>query len=121
VLREQSQDRTGEIGVVTVLKAADGITVMLDDGMVPHVKREDVDKPLEIEPALMLAVSESIASIEKQRFERNGKQSSIGSWWIEVRPCGRILSGAGSDQNLTYLTLRVPSEDSRGGILLHWD
>lgn len=118
-----SNPKTGqrEIGVVTELKAADGITVKLDDGMVLHVKREDVDKPLEIEPAQMLArVAKGIASIEKQ--EVRTKWETEFNWLLEdwkFVPGGRILTGAGTDQNLTYFNCYViPSpKDSRGGII----
>ncbi len=118
-----SNPKTGqrEIGVVTELKAADGITVKLDDGMVLHVKREDVDKPLEIEPAQMLArVAKGIASIEKQ--EVRTKWEAEFNWLLEdwkFVPGGRILTGAGTDQNLTYFNCYViPSpKDSRGGII----
>ncbi len=118
-----SNPKTGqrEIGVVTELKAADGITVKLDDGMVLHVKREDVDKPLEIEPAQMLArVAKGVASIEKQ--EVRTKWEAEFNWLLEdwkFVPGGRILTGAGTDQNLTYFNCYViPSpKDSRGGII----
>ena len=118
-----SNPKTGqrEIGVVTELKAADGITVKLDDGIVLHVKREDVDKPLEIEPAQMLArVAKGIASIEKQEVRTQWETEF--NWLLEdwkFVPGGRILTGAGTDQNLTYFNCYViPSpKDSRGGII----
>ncbi len=118
-----SNPKTGqrEIGVVTELKAADGITVKLDDGIVLHVKREDVDKPLEIEPAQMLArVAKGIASIENQEVRTQWETEF--NWLLEdwkFVPGGRILTGAGTDQNLTYFNCYViPSpKDSRGGII----
>ncbi len=118
-----SNPKTGqrEIGVVTELKAADGITVKLDDGIVLHVKREDVDKPLEVEPAQMLArVAKGIASIEKQEVRTQWETEF--NWLLEdwkFVPGGRILTGAGTDQNLTYFNCYViPSpKDSRGGII----
>jgi len=118
-----SNPKTGqrEIGVVTELKAADGITVKLDDGIVLNVKREDVDKPLEIDPAQMLArVAKGIASIEKQEVRTQWETEF--NWLLEdwkFVPGGRILTGAGTDQNLTYFNCYViPSpKDSRGGII----
>jgi ribonucleoside-diphosphate reductase alpha chain len=89
--------------------------------LVLHVKREDVDKPLEIEPAQMLArVAKGIASIEMQ--EVRTKWEAEFNWLLEdwkFVPGGRILTGAGTDQNLTYFNCYViPSpKDSRGGII----
>jgi len=118
-----SNPKTGqrEIGVVTELLANDSITVKLDDGMILHVKREDVDKPLETDPAQMLArVAKGIASQEKPEIQKSWEKEF--NWLLEdwkFVPGGRILTGAGTDQNLTYFNCYViPSpKDSRGGII----
>ncbi|NCC12566.1 MAG: adenosylcobalamin-dependent ribonucleoside-diphosphate reductase [Spirochaetia bacterium] len=118
-----SNPKTGqrEIGVVTELFANDSITVKLDDGMILHVKREDVDKPLETDPAQMLArVAKGIASQEKPEIQKSWEKEF--NWLLEdwkFVPGGRILTGAGTDQNLTYFNCYViPSpKDSRGGII----
>ena len=118
-----SNPKTGqrEIGVVTELLANDSITVKLDDGMILHVKREDVDKPLETNPAQMLArVAKGIASQEKPEIQKSWEKEF--NWLLEdwkFVPGGRILTGAGTDQNLTYFNCYViPSpKDSRGGII----
>ncbi|MGE4583021.1 MAG: adenosylcobalamin-dependent ribonucleoside-diphosphate reductase [Sphaerochaeta sp.] len=118
-----SNPKTGqrEIGVVTELGLDDAITVKLDDGVILHVKREDVDKPLETDPAQMLArVAKGIASQEKPEVRKQWEKEF--NWLLEdwkFVPGGRILTGAGTDQNLTYFNCYViPSpKDSRGGII----
>nr|WP_321262116.1 adenosylcobalamin-dependent ribonucleoside-diphosphate reductase [uncultured Sphaerochaeta sp.] len=118
-----SNPKTGqrEIGVVTELNDGDAITVKLDEGTILHVKREDVDKPLETDPAQMLArVAKGIASQEKPEVRKQWEKEF--NWLLEdwkFVPGGRILTGAGTDQNLTYFNCYViPSpKDSRGGII----
>nr|WP_319473450.1 adenosylcobalamin-dependent ribonucleoside-diphosphate reductase [uncultured Sphaerochaeta sp.] len=118
-----SNPKTGqrEIGVVTELNSGDAITVKLDEGTILHVKREDVDKPLETDPAQMLArVAKGIASQEKPEVRKQWEKEF--NWLLEdwkFVPGGRILTGAGTDQNLTYFNCYViPSpKDSRGGII----
>lgn len=118
-----SNPKTGqrEIGKVTELGVDDAITVKLDDGTILHVKREEVDKPLETDPAQMLSrVARGIASQEKQEVRKSWEQEF--EWLLEdwkFVPGGRILTGAGTDQNLTYFNCYViPSpKDSRGGII----
>ena len=110
-----------EIGVVTSLGEEDAITVKLDDGVILNVKREDVDKPLETDPAQMLArVAKGIASQEKKGDQQRWEKEF--NWLLEdwkFVPGGRILTGAGTSQNLTYFNCYViPSpKDSRGGII----
>lgn len=118
-----SNPKTGqrEIGTVTELDDGDAITVKLDEGTILHVKREDVDKPLETDPAQMLArVAKGIASQEKPEVREQWEKEF--NWLLEdwkFVPGGRILTGAGTDQNLTYFNCYViPSpKDSRGGII----
>ena len=110
-----------EIGVITSLDEDDAITVKLDDGSILNVKREEIDKPLETDPAQMLArVAKGIASQEKE--EVRDKWEKEFNWLLEdwkFVPGGRILTGAGTSQNLTYFNCYViPSpKDSRGGII----
>ena len=118
-----SNPKTGqrEIGVVTELLANDSITVKRYDGLILHVKSEDVDKPLETHLAQMLArVAKGIASQEKPEIQKSWEKEF--NWLLEdwkFVPGGRILTGAGTDQNLTYFNCYViPSpKDSRGGII----
>lgn len=110
-----------EIGKITEIGAADAITVKLDDGTVLNLKRENIDKPLETDPAQMLSrVARGIASVEKE--EVRDKWAKEFEWLLEdwkFVPGGRILTGAGTDQNLTYFNCYViPSpKDSRRGII----
>ncbi|WP_320129013.1 adenosylcobalamin-dependent ribonucleoside-diphosphate reductase [uncultured Sphaerochaeta sp.] len=118
-----SNNQTGqrEIGVVTGLGVGDAITVKLDDETILNVKKDDVDKPLETDPAQMLSrVAKGIASQEKPAVR--SKWEKEFNWLLEdwkFVPGGRILTGAGTDQNLTYFNCYViPSpKDSRGGII----
>ncbi|HNZ95403.1 MAG TPA: adenosylcobalamin-dependent ribonucleoside-diphosphate reductase, partial [Sphaerochaeta sp.] len=118
-----SNPRTGqrEIGTVTSIKDGDEIVVTLDGGVVLKVKREEIDKPIETEPGQMLnRVAKGIAAQEKK--EIRSKWEKEFNWILEdwrFVPGGRILTGAGTDQNLTYFNCYViPSpKDSRGGIM----
>ncbi|MFA5699230.1 MAG: ribonucleotide reductase N-terminal alpha domain-containing protein, partial [Sphaerochaeta sp.] len=118
-----SNPETGqrEIGTVTTIKDGDEIVVTLDDGVVLEVKREDIDKPIETEPAQMLnRVAKGIAAQEKKDVRSTWEKEF--NWILEdwrFVPGGRILTGAGTDQNLTYFNCYViPSpKDSRGGIM----
>lgn len=110
-----------EIGVITSLGEDDALTVKLDDGVVLTVKREDIDKPLETDPAQMLErVAKGIASQEKKEVRSHWEKEF--NWVLEdwkFVPGGRILTGAGTNQKLTYFNCYViPSpKDSRGGII----
>ncbi|HZJ88061.1 MAG TPA: ribonucleotide reductase N-terminal alpha domain-containing protein, partial [Sphaerochaeta sp.] len=118
-----SNPETGqrEIGTVTSIGEGDSIVVTLDDGVVLDVKREDIDKPVETDPAQMLArVAKGIAKVEKAKVRSKWEEEF--NWLLEdwkFVPAGRILTGAGTDQNLTYFNCYViPSpKDSRGGII----
>jgi ribonucleoside-diphosphate reductase alpha chain len=110
-----------EIGTVTAM-ALPEVTVQLRDG--ESVKRdvEHVDKPLETAPEQMMdRVAAGIAEIEKNaklRKEWTQKFRWLLDDWKFV-PGGRILTGAGTDQELTYYNCYVvPSpKDSRHGIM----
>jgi ribonucleoside-diphosphate reductase alpha chain len=83
---------------------------------------EHVDKPLETHPAQMLdRVAWGMAQVEatpEKQEEWTGKFRWLLDEWKFV-PGGRILTAAGTEQNLTYYNCYViPSpEDSRGGIM----
>ena len=109
-----------EIGTVTA-KNGEDITVKLDDGTVINVKMDQVDKPLETKPEEMQArVARGMASQEKP--EVRAKWEKEFAWLLDdwkFVPGGRILTGAGTDQKLTYFNCYViPSpKDSRHGIM----
>ncbi len=110
-----------EIGKVTALDLPT-VTILLLDGETVTRDIENVDKPLETDPAQMMArVARGIAQVEAtpdlqeewaQRFEW-----LLDDW--KFVPAGRILAAAGTDQALTYYNCYViPSpHDSRGGII----
>ncbi len=118
-----SNPKTGqrEIGNVTSINDDNDITVKLNDGTSIHTKMENVDKPLETDPAQMLErVAKGIASQEAPAVRKHWQKEF--NWLLEdwkFVPGGRILTGAGTDQNLTYFNCYViPSpKDSRGGII----
>jgi len=117
-----SNTQTGqrEIGRVTKI-VDDELTVELEDGSTVESSREYVDKPIETNPSQMLKrVANGIAKQEKK--EVRPKWESEFNWLLEdwkFVPGGRILTGAGTDQKLTYFNCYViPSpKDSRGGII----
>lgn len=110
-----------EIGKVTEYKHPQ-VTVELLDGEVVTRDIEHVDKPLETDPADMHArVAKGIASIEatpklQEEWSENFRWLLDG--WKFV-PGGRILTAAGTDQELTFYNCYViPSpHDSREGIM----
>ena len=117
-----SNPKTGqrEIGTVTA-KNGEKVTVKLDDGAVLDVTVEQVDKPLETKPEEMQArVARGIASQEKPEVRSQWEKEF--AWLLDdwkFVPGGRILTGAGTDQQLTYFNCYViPSpKDSRHGIM----
>ncbi len=109
-----------EIGQV---KAVEGkrVTLELREGGVLERDLEHVDKPLETEPGQMLdRVARGLAAVEApdKQAEWQGKFRWLLDDWRFV-PGGRILTAAGTDQNLTFYNCYViPSpRDSRGGIM----
>lgn len=82
---------------------------------------DHIDKPLETKPEQMFErIAKHIASVEKTlelQNEWTGKFRNLMDDWKYV-PAGRIFTGAGTGQELTYYNCYViPSpEDSRGGI-----
>ncbi|HSH83130.1 MAG TPA: adenosylcobalamin-dependent ribonucleoside-diphosphate reductase [Herpetosiphonaceae bacterium] len=113
--------RQREIG--SVLGLSDGrVKVELRDGTITEQNIEDVDKPLETQPAQMMArVARGIAAIETTSETQAAWEANF-RWLLDdwkFVPGGRILSAAGTDQQLTFFNCYVvPSpKDSRRGIV----
>ncbi len=111
---------TGQREIGTVESVKDGtVSVKLEDGSVIERAVENVDKPVETDPSMMMdRVARSLSSSEADRE----KWAENFKWLLEdwkFVPGGRILTGAGTNQNLTYYNCYViPSPaDSRGGIM----
>jgi ribonucleoside-diphosphate reductase alpha chain len=117
--------RTGhrEIGIVeNVNRDAKEVQVKMRDGSIETRAFEHVDKPLETRPEQMFdRIATHIASVENSpelRTEWEGKFRDLMDDWKYV-PAGRIFTGAGTGQNLTFYNCYViPSpHDSRSGII----
>lgn len=110
-----------EVGTVTAMDLP-SVTVKLLDGETVTRDLEHIDKPLETQPSQMMErVARGIADIETTdaaKAEWAQKFRWLLDGWKFV-PGGRILAGAGTDQQLTYYNCYViPSpRDSRGGIM----
>ena len=111
-----------EIGVVEELnRETREVRVRLRDGIIETHAIEHIDKPLETAPEQMFErIARHIASVEKTdelKTEWEGKFRKLMDDWQYV-PAGRIFTGAGTGQNLTFYNCYViPSpKDSRGGI-----
>lgn len=110
-----------EIGEVTMLDLPE-VTIQLLDGETVTRDLEHVDKPLETEPSqLMDRVAAGAAEAEKTASSKKEWTKKF-RWALEdwkFVPGGRILAGAGTDQNLTFYNCYVlPSpHDSRHGII----
>ncbi|MCK5675326.1 MAG: ribonucleoside-diphosphate reductase, adenosylcobalamin-dependent, partial [Spirochaetales bacterium] len=109
-----------EIGKVTEIKG-NIVNVELEDGTKQELTLEQLDKPIETDPSMMIdrvatALGESESGEAKSEWTSNFKW--LMDDWRFV-PAGRILTGAGTDQNLTFYNCYViPSPaDSRGGIM----
>jgi ribonucleoside-diphosphate reductase alpha chain len=110
-----------EIGAITAMDLP-RVTVQLLDGTVVERDIENVDKPLETDPAQMMdRVAAGVASVEAtpelQKHWAQRFRWALDDW--KFVPAGRILAAAGTDQELTYYNCYViPSpHDSRGGII----
>lgn len=117
-----SNPQTGQREIATVEQlSGDTVDLLLDNGERMTRSFEQVDKPLETDPAQMISrVARGIALEEDEK--QRGLWEERFTWLLEdwkFVPGGRILTGAGTDQNLTYYNCYVvPSpEDSRGGIM----
>lgn len=110
-----------EIGVAEKI-VGDLVTVKLKDGSSTERTLEHIDKPLETKPEQMMdRIAHGIAqaeSTEEGRQEWEKKFRWLLNGWKFV-PAGRILTGAGTPQALTYYNCYViPSpKDSRNGII----
>lgn len=109
-----------EIGTVTALDGSN-VTIQLRDGETVERPLEHIDKPLETHPSQMLdRVARGLAEIEspEKQAEWQKKFRWLLDGWKFV-PGGRILTAAGTNQNLTYYNCYViPSPaDSREGIM----
>lgn len=108
-----------EIGKVVSMNGAT-VQVELRDGAQVERAVEHVDKPLETRVEEMMdRVARGAASVET--VEKQDEWSQNFRWLLDgwkFVPGGRILTGCGTDQNLTYYNCYViPSpQDSRGGI-----
>jgi ribonucleoside-diphosphate reductase alpha chain len=111
-----------EIGVIDALDMPNHtVNVKLRDGSIEVRDVEHVDKPLETVPEQMFErIARHIASVEKTpalQQEWQGKFRTLMDDWKYV-PAGRIFTGAGTGQNLTFYNCYVIPcpDDSRGGI-----
>ncbi len=116
-----SQTGQREIGEITALNLPK-VTIKLRDGETVTRDIEHVDKPLETHPAQMMdRVARGIAEVETDPAKQQEWAEKF-SWLLDgwkFIPGGRILTGAGTEQNLTYYNCYVvPSPlDSREGII----
>ncbi len=110
-----------EIGAVTAIDLP-RVTVELLDGEVVSRDLEHVDKPIETEPGQMMdRVARGVAATE-DGAAKQAEWSEKFRWLLDdwkFVPGGRILTAAGTDQDLTYYNCYViPSpQDSREGIM----
>lgn len=97
------------------------VTVKMRDGQLEYRTIEHVDKPLELKPEQMFdRIAKHIASVEKtegKQQEWEAKFRMLMDDWKYV-PAGRIYTGAGTGQNLTFYNCYVipHPKDSRQGI-----
>jgi ribonucleoside-diphosphate reductase alpha chain len=111
-----------EIGTIETLDLAEKqVGVRMRDGQLEMRAVEHVDKPLETVPEQMFErIAKHIASVESteaKRTEWEGNFRTLMDDWKYV-PAGRIFTGAGTGQNLTFYNCYViPNpKDSRQGI-----
>jgi ribonucleoside-diphosphate reductase alpha chain len=116
--------KTGQREIGTIEKINNDsrqVSVKMRDGSLETRAIEHVDKPLETRPEQMFErIANHVASVEKTeelKEEWEAKFRDLMDDWKYV-PAGRIFTGAGTGQNLTYYNCYViPSpQDSRGGI-----
>lgn len=102
-----------EVGTVTAMDLP-SVTIKLLDGETVTRDLEHVDKPLETNPGQMMdRVARGIADIETTdaaKAEWAKKFRWLLDGWKFV-PGGRILAGAGTDQQLTYYNCMPPEQE----------
>lgn len=110
-----------EIGEIVRLDLPQVTVRLLDESLVER-DVENVDKPLEIDPADMMdrvaaGVAGAEATPELRELWRAHFREALEDW--KFVPAGRILTAAGTDQELTwYNCYVVPSpKDTREGIM----
>ncbi len=115
--------KTGQREIGTVHSLSNGVaTIELRDGAMVERAVEHLDKPLEVFPEQMMErVARGIASVEtseEKRAEWERKFRWLLDGWKFV-PGGRILTAAGTEQQLTLYNCYVISSprDSRKGIV----
>lgn len=114
-----------EIGMVskmdeTAATGAGRVTVELKDGTQIDCLSEHVSKPIETAPEQMMErVARGIAAVEGERADEwyHNFRWLLNGW--KFVPAGRILTAAGTDQELTFYNCYVvpPPQDSRRGIV----
>ena len=110
-----------EVGSIAALDLPQ-VTVRLLDGETVVRDLEHVDKPLETDPGQMMdRVARGVAATEAGEAKQNEWAEKF-RWLLDdwkFVPGGRILTAAGTDQDLTYYNCYViPSpQDSREGIM----
>lgn len=114
-------DKTGqrEIGLVRSMDET-RVSVELKDGTIVDRLTEHISKPIETDPGQMMErVARGIAAVEGDKAEEwYHKFRWLLNGWKFV-PAGRILTAAGTDQQLTFYNCYVvpPPKDSRRGIV----
>ena len=111
-----------EIGVIENIDlVTKEVSVRMRNGDLEMRAIEHIDKPLETVPEQMFdRIAKHIASVEKtetKRTEWEERFRKLMDDWKYV-PAGRIFTGAGTGQNLTFYNCYVipHPKDSRGGI-----
>ncbi len=111
-----------EIGIIDSINSdTREVAVRMRDGQIEHRTIEHLDKPLELVPEQMFdRIAKHIASVEKtveKKTEWEEKFRALMDDWKYV-PAGRIFTGAGTGQNLTFYNCYVipHPKDSRHGI-----
>ncbi len=111
-----------EIGVIENLDfEKKEVDVRMRDGQLEHRAIEHIDKPLETVPEQMFErIARHISSVEKTEEKKKEWEVKFRQLMDDFRyvPAGRIFTGAGTGQNLTFYNCYVLPcpKDSRGGI-----
>jgi ribonucleoside-diphosphate reductase alpha chain len=105
--------RQREIGTVRSLHNG-RVSIELRDGTLTEQGIEDVDKPLETRPEQMMErVARGIAAIETEEQQQREWEQKF-RWLLDdwkFVPGGRILTAAGTDQQLTFYNCMPPEQE----------